>query len=78
MVLRVEIFEVSGNENTSALARGFGLGDEGFAVLFLFLLFCLISELLFEVSELCWQEPSLWKEFIFLGEDLLKTVQVPS
>lgn len=77
MILWIEIFEVSGYENTSPLARSFRLGNKGLAVLFLFLLFGFISELLFKISELCWQEPCLWEELILLGEDFLETVQVP-
>ena len=74
MILWIEIFEVSSNENTSTLTRGFRLGNKSFAVLLLLFLFGLIAELLFEVSKLCWQEPCLREELILFWKNFLKTV----
>lgn len=75
MLGRHEVFDVSGQKYTFALARGFGFGDECFAVWFCFFL-SVLGELLFEVAELCWKKPSLREKLIFVGKCFLHAVKI--
>ena len=76
VLIRVEIFQIPGQKYASALGRSFWLRNESLAVQ-LAALFALVLKLFFELTELCWQEPSLRKKLVVLWEDVLHPGQVP-
>ena len=76
VLIRIKIFQVPRQEDTSTLSCGLRFRDKRFSI-WLPSLSCLITELFLEFAEFCWQEPCLWKEFVILGIQGLHALEVP-
>ena len=73
VLIRIEVFQVPRQENTSTLCCSLGLGDESLAIGFP-TLFGLITELLLEFTKLCWQQPGLREEFVLFWKNSLHSL----
>lgn len=71
MVVGVHIIEVTGEEYSSSLTRGFRLDNESFAIL---LLGVVLASIVWVFRR---EEPSLREELVIIWEDLLHAHQVP-
>ena len=72
----IKILQVSRQKDSSALRCRLRLRYKRLSIWFPALL-SLIPELLLEFSELCWQKPCLWEEFVVLGVHICHSLQVP-
>ena len=75
VLIRVEIFQASSQEDATTLRSRLWLGDKGLTV-GLPTLFCLIPELFLEFTKLRRQKPCLWEEFVFFGVYIRHSLKV--
>ena len=76
VLIRIKILQIPRQKDTSSLSGRFWFRDKRFSIWFPSFS-CLITKLLFEFTEFCWQEPCLWKEFVILRVQILHALQVP-
>ena len=78
VLVRVEVREISSEENASSLSSSFWLRDEGLAIQFPLLILRLIWKLLLEFAELCWQKPCLREKLVVFWVVLQHSLQISS
>ena len=76
VLIRIKILQIPRQKDTSSLSGRFWFRYKRFSIWFPSFS-CLITKLLFEFTEFCWQEPCLWKEFVILRVQILHALQVP-